>query len=185
MKSETLGSYAWEMYNFATDWARPCSINSYLNETYYSGLNLSAQSQIVKHNFNIGKVQILNNDLGAQINDENSVKWEGNIGLASASEYIRADSNISSCGTFSLVYNNRCKSTNWMITNTYDWWTITVSKNDVNVFSILDDGGFAYAYSSGTSPHQSYIDIRPVIYLSSSVKITGGDGSQSNPYTIE
>ena len=27
--------------------------------------------------------------------------------------------------------------------------------------------------------------LRPSVYLSSDIKITGGDGSQSNPYTIK
>ena len=43
----------------------------------------------------------------------------------------------------------------------------------------IDNGNMIanYGYSSESA-------IRPTLYLSSEVKITGGDGSQSNPYTL-
>ena len=47
------------------------------------------------------------------------------------------------------------------------------------LYYILDNGRpNPMVYPSSTAP------IRPVLYLSSDIRITGGDGSQSNPYEL-
>ena len=47
-----------------------------------------------------------------------------------------------------------------------------------------------YVFSNGKIYFEDYnimnsYNVRPVVYLSSSVKITDGDGSKSNPFIIE
>ena len=156
------------------------SLNSYLNGNYYNGLNDSAKNQIVKSNYGIGTVTYDNNNMQAQIDEENSLTWEGNIALATASEYIRASSNKNSCSTFNIYNDNykKCVEVNWIHYAYRHWWTLSHLAND-NIIFINDDGSFmSYVGNS------NIITVRPVVTLSSDIKITGGDGSQSNPYQL-
>ena len=95
---------------------------------------------------------------------------------------IRSNSNKSRCGSFSLNNDDyRCKNTTWMNTTSVSWWTLSPSSNN-SYFSLCID-------SSGNIT-EDFVDwgvqrVLPSLYLNSEVKITGGDGSQSNPYTFE
>ncbi len=183
MRINSIGNQAWDSSN-SNNWARPASLNTYLNETYYNGLNSTAQSQIVAKDFSIGAVTEDNNDLAAQVNDENSAKWNGKVALATVSEYIRSNSNKSKCGSFSLNNDNysSCVNTGWMDTTTVSyWWTLSpYAGHSRNSFYVYSNGYFRYNYVS----YYTNIAVRPAVYLSSEVKITGGNGSQNNPYTL-
>ena len=163
------------------NWARPATLNTYLNGTYLSGLSSTAQNQIVAKDFSIGTVTYNNSNLENQINDENSKKWNGKIALPTVSEYLRTNSNVS-CKTFS-TYNsncNTCKNTTWMYASNINcWWTLTPIANHYIVFDIYssgDIGNFEVDVSNRA--------VRPTLYLSQDIKITGGTGTESDPYTI-
>ena len=121
--------------------------------------------------------------MSTQVSDENLNLWKENIALPTVSEYIRTNSNKSSCGTFRLIADNyrSCVSTGWMDTTSVNyWWTLSPrSDHSVSVFYVDSNGyvGYYSAYFTGYA-------VRPALYLSSEVQITGGDGSQSNPYEI-
>ena len=163
------------------NWARPASLNTYLNETYYNGLNSTAQSQIVAKDWSIGAVTYTDSNMTNTIKNENATKWNGKVALVTASEYVRSNSNKSSCGTVQQLYNatgGQCKGTTWMFYSSDTWWTL--SPRSVNSHSVF------YVYSGHFSSNGAISNyaLRPVVYLSSEVKITGGNGSQNNPYTI-
>ena len=167
----------------SNNWDKPASLNTYLNSTYYNGLNSIAQSQIVAKDWSIGAVTEDNNNLANQINNENSKKWNGKIALPTVSEYIRTNSNKSSCGTYSLNNDNynSCKNTGWMdTTSVYYWWTLSPLSASANIYGhfIRLSGEIEFGYVSGE------YGIRPVLYLSADIKITGGTGTQSDPYEI-
>ena len=186
MRTASIDNMVWDSSN-SNNWARPASLNTYLNSTYYNGLNSIAKSQIIAKNFSIGKIINENNDLAGQVNDENEATWKGKIALITVSEYIRTNSNKSSCGTFSMNNSNfsTCVNTNWL-NNTNGWliWTLSTIGDNGEVYDIYtnassyNQGMISIDYTNGELP------IRPTIYLSSDIKITGGDGSQSNPYEI-
>ena len=180
MRNESIGNMAWDTSNF-NNWERPVSLNTYLNETYYNSLNSTAQSQIVSKDWNIGAIAVTNNDLADQINDENSDKWNGKVALITVSEYIRSNSNQSSCGTFYLINDNQssCKNSTWMQNSSINsWWTL--SGNFDGVFHVGNRGGVGNSDETYASTAA-----RPTIYLSSDIEITGGNGTSSDPYRIE
>ena len=183
-KIASIGNRAWDTSN-SNNWARPATLNTYLNGTYYNGLNNTARSQIVASNFGIGAVTWNNNNMSTQVSNENSTLWNGNIALPTASEYIRTNSNKSSCGTLSLMNSNpsSCVSTGWMDTTSVDWWwTLSPrSGNSFDVFYVHSDG---YVGNRDSANYANFA-FRPVVYLSSEVQITGGNGSQNDPYTIK
>ena len=182
MKDTSIGSELWDSSG-STDWSRPATLNTYLNEDYYNDeLTATAKSQIVVKDFSIGTVTFDNNNLSTQINDENSKKWNGKVALITASEYIRSNSNKNRCGSFSLNNDDyRCQDTTWMF-NEKDWWTLSPSSNN-SFFALVIN------YSSGNISEDFVdwggADILPTLYLNSDIKITGGNGSQSNPYIFE
>ncbi len=98
------------------------------------------------------------------------------------SEYIRSNSNKNSCGSVSLIYANRdtCKNTNWMI-NSSIFWTLSPAFASSNyVFLVYNDSSIDRNYGviyAGDA-------VRPTLYLSSDIKITGGTGTSSDPYQI-
>ena len=184
MRNESIGNIAWDSSN-SINWDKPASLNTYLNDTYYNTLTETAKKQISTHNFSIGGIDTRNN-LTEQINAENSKKWKGNIGLMTISEYIRINSNLEKCGTYDLYYNNSafnktCKPTSWMdIKQENDWWTLTSS---ITMSDYVYCGPIQGAFYD-TLP-KSGNEVFPVVYLSSEVKITSGDGSSNNPYRLE
>ena len=178
-----LGNQYWDVgTDRSNNWAKPAYLNTYLNRTYYNSLNNTAQSQIISKDWSIGSVTYDNNDLENQINDENSSKWNGKVALVTVSEYLRSNSNKNSCGSFSLNNDNysSCINTGWIDNNIF-WWTLSPLDGNSNyAFNVGSDGIVRndVVYSDGSA-------VRPVVYLSSEVNITGGNGSQSNPYTIK
>ena len=176
----TSDNLAWDTSR-SNNWNRPATLNTYLNEDYYNSLTSTAQSQIVEATYYAGAVTYNNNDMQDQINDEKGTTSKVKVALPTVSEYIRAGSNTS-CKTFSTYQSNysTCRNSDWMFNSKY-WWTLSPLSSDSDyVF-------FVYSYglvSNGYATLATYA-VRPAITLSSDVQITGGDGSQSNPYTIE
>ena len=180
IKNDSSISLAWDT-SYSTNWARPATLNTYLNETYYDTLISAAKGQITPHKWSIGKYSNAD-DLSTQISDENEILWYGKVGLVTVSEYIRANSNKSNCGTDNLNNKNynTCKNTNWMFDSSLNWWTITASSvgNTIYVYYIETEGSVSY-----NGPKMTY-GIRPVVYLSSETQITKGTGTKSDPFVI-
>ena len=177
----TSNSLAWDTSN-SNNWARPASLNTYLNGTYLNSLSSEAQGQIVASDYSIGAVTGSNNDLADQVNDENSKTWNGKIALPTVSEYLRTNSN-SNCKTYSTFNSNysTCKNTTWMYDSSNYWWTLSSIAGDSNHVFYVHSNGNPYNNDANITNHA----VRPAITLSSEVQITGGDGSQNNPYQIE
>ena len=181
MKINNIGDMAWDSSS-SSNWSRPSSLNAYLNVTYYNSLNSTAQSQIVAKDWSIGAVTYGNYNLATQINNENSTKWDGKVALVTISEYIRSNSNKSSCDSISLNNSNYsiCVSTGWMNTTTVSyWWTLSpTTRSSYDAFFVYSTGVVAYSSVQGNRA------VRPTLYLSSDIKITGGTGTSSDPYEI-
>ena len=158
-------------------------LNTYLNKEYLP--TLTDSDKVVSHNYSIGAVTYGNNDLADQINDENGTIWNGKVGLITASEYLRANTNTAQCGTFSLNNDNysTCKNTNWMYSGGSMWTISPYNSNKIYVFFVASFGGregdLGYLIST-----YSTSGAHPVLYLSSEISITGGSGTSSDPYTI-
>ena len=182
MRINSIGNQLWDTSE-SNNWARPASLNTYLNGTYYNGLSATAQSQIVAKDWSIGAVTYDNNNLATQINNENGTKWNGKVALVTVSEYLRSNSNKTSCGSFSLINDNysSCKNTNWMYYSSNYWWTLSPhSGNSNGAFSVDDSYGNLYSHANVRYNPSA---VRPVVYLSSEVTLTGS-GTQSDPYVV-
>ena len=172
-------------------------LNIYLNGGTYAGVNVAGWyqtwsntlSDTVKsyiddnHLWNVGLVSYTSGQLTAtDIAQEKALKWQGRVGLMTASEYVRASTN-SSCtgvygyGTASACYNDG-SSHNYLrktipqfmlssqsISNSYSVFGVT-PYNLVNIKASTNGG------------------VRPVLYLSSNVKLVG-DGTTGSKFQIK
>lgn len=174
-------------------------LNVYLNGGTYptsSGTTsiagwLVSQNSVITNNistnhiFNIGPVaQESSQTLATDVAQESAYTWKGNVGVMSATDYVKANSNVSACGTVYLNISgagadlSTCKTTNW-IYDAFDTWVISPISNatENNVWELGNNGGIITR-----SPYNPST-IRPVFFLKSSV-ILSGDGTSSEPYRI-
>ena len=180
LKNELLQKQAWDTSN-SNNWARPATLNTYLNGEYYTNLDSSIKDNIVSHTWGIGEVESNNDDLSAQIVSEQGTTWSGNIGLISHSDYLRANSDMANCGTDKTNYENyeTCRNTDWMYISGSYWWTISpLADSSGDVWRVFDDGRLRsrYASDSGIAP-------RPAAYLKSDITLSGS-GTSLDPFKI-
>ena len=75
--------------------------------------------------------------------------------------------------------HSECYSNNWLYFGNYQW-TLTPTSNSLDTVYHLDEGGTVYSYYT----YDPYIHTTPTLYLSSDVKIVGGDGSEKTPFVL-
>ena len=133
---------------------------------------------------------------GTNCNDEvtRTSTWTGKIALMYPSDYLYATSggnttNKQSCLTAPMyVWNDAtkedCKSNDWLYNSNQWQWTLSPADNflesgHANDLFAIEPNGFVRLYG-GYGTH----NVRPSLYLKSSVKIVGGTGTQVDPYKL-
>jgi len=132
-------------------------VNTYLNNTYYN--SLSQKNYIKPTSLCIGASE---NVCGKT--------YTANIGLLTTEEYINASNDIN-C---SITNTSACVNGNFLVTTEPEY---TMNYNENGVLAI--NNGTLMPVNPNT-----VLSIRPVVTLKEDTKITGGDGSSSNPYLI-
>ena len=117
-------------------------------------------------------------------NGTNPNSWVGKLGLMYLSDYGYASSN---CENKKIWDNNSssndiraCNGTNWLYNIKANEWLLPQNASDSLLAFIVNSDGFAYR----DYVYRRQFAVRPVLYLTSSAKITGGSGTSSNPYTL-
>ena len=164
-----------------------------------TGLTLEAREMIGVAKWYLGGVaNIVNptsaifyiNERGTTVYSERSISWTGKVGLMYPSDYGYATSggsttNRTSCLATAL-YNwndssySDCYTNDWMYYSSLHQRTI-ISSTSFS-FDVIDISSF----SGNVSYHRAFRPEanRPVVYLKSTIKITSGLGTSSNPYTL-
>ena len=109
--------------------------------------------------------------------DESKVKIQNKVGLMYVSDYLYASGYFESADATTAssdYYGNQ----NWLYKG-YEW-TITPRSDDSSYAFNVSYYGYVFNFSNASSGYGA----RPTFYLTSSVFITGGNGSFDNPYTI-
>ena len=120
---------------------------------------------------------------------ERTTTWTGKVGLMYPSDYGYATSGGSTtdratCLNTALTWwqnSSECFKNDWIYTARLQW-NLSPYANAYNADSIFIteiNGNVSY-YSSGIGSFQ----VRPTVYLLSNVKISGGTGTQTNPYIL-
>ncbi len=172
-----------EVYLGCNKWDEPAELNTYLNEVYYNNtLSEVARNQIEESWFNVGPVSYSSNySLSDNMEQSKSAKWQGKIGLIDVTEYVKASTNSVCDSVYDFYSNGSCYNDAQDYLDISDiFWTISPR--------LESDSGFVfYIDSNGNLNHyDAYYSrgVRPVVYLSPNIQITGGDGSQNDPYEL-
>ncbi len=108
-----------------------------------------------------------------------TTNWTGKVGLMYPSDYGYASSRCRNGEQTLYNYNNKtCTSTNWLYNSDFQWLLSPYSDGWSLVRNVKD-------HYVNINSADFTLGAHPVIYLSSSVKITGGNGTLSSPYELE
>ena len=113
----------------------------------------------------------------------NPNSWTGKLGLMYASDYGYASDVCETKALYNSSSSNdlrACNTTNWLYNiKVHEWLLPQYAGNSDGAFDV-DAVGYASGYSVG---NYQFV-VRPVLYLTSSTKITGGTGTSTDPYTL-
>ena len=174
------------------------SIKIYLNEDYYTNnINETAKGQMISHSFNIGAVEYLNesgagaDSIEKNIAGEKRYTWNGNVGLANATDILKASTNpLCTSATTSYDDTDACNS-NYLLdkgsASTLRYWTINAYSRESGGRSYRVWDGYVRSsdaiVSNNGANYDDYDAPRPVVFLKAETTLSG-EGTQSNPYTI-
>ena len=107
-----------------------------------------------------------------------ATNWTGKVGIMYVSDYIYAR-NLSVCTGDGNNITSSCTS-HWLFTRRNNWTIVPSSGNrhPGYVYQVIFSGNI-----QATSASINY-NVRPVVYLKSNIKITGGTGTSSDPYQL-
>ena len=195
IKDQSIGNKFWDTGVGSNNWARPATLNTELNTTYLNSLDSTTQNMIgnTKYylggysNFSIQKDamyqyerKIQNTTSNEFYNGTNPNSFIGKLGLMYASDYGYAVSD--ECTQNLNGYDNAtCKNNNWLFKGNDEWILPQIASYSSLALFVYSDGGV----NLNDREVRRYLNaVRPVLYLTSNVLITGGSGTSTNPYTF-
>ena len=189
IKDQSIGNKYWNTSD-SNNWARPATLNTELNTTYLNSLDSTSQSMIGQAKYYLGGYNTSGVQKDAMYQYERKINgstyyygsnpnsWVGKLGLMYASDYGYAASD--ECTQTLYNYDNAtCKTNNWLFKGNGEWILPQDASGSNNAFIVNSVGRAGTSYVRGRQ-----FAVRPVLYLTSSVQITGGNGTSSSPYTL-
>ena len=142
------------------------------------------------------------NERGNTVYSGHSTNWTGKVGLMYPSDYGYATSGGSSTNRVSCMgkelYNwkdnsySDCKNNDWLFKfdDTSSEFTPTISPSNDRpylVFYLRSTGRISDYPTNGSSDNADFYssEVHPVVHLKSTIKITGGVGSSTDPFIIK
>ena len=204
IRNESIGNKYWDTSN-SNNWARPATLNTELNTTYLNSLTSEAQNMIGNTKYYLGGKNVTYNNGYADTplqfysyerkiqnttsnefyNGTNPNSWVGKLGLMYVSDYGYASSNCENKRIYD--YNSSandiraCNDTNWLYNIKDNEWILPQNADTSNrAFYVNSNGHVNYNFVV----YNGQFAVRPVLYLKSTVKITGGSGTSTDPYTL-
>ena len=201
IRNSSIGSMPWDNGNRANNWTN-ATINKYLNSTYLTTINSTYQSMIENTYWNLGgsssyedatASMFYTRERGTAVYNGNPTYWVGKIGLMYPSDYGYATSG----GTFysrseclNMAIYNWNSITDYIASECYKNDYLYDSNNQNNYWTLMHytiSSDYVFFTNYGTISSENVwtsYQIKPVLYLKSSVSITGGTGTSTNPYIL-
>ena len=206
IRSDSLGNIAWDSAD-KNNWST-ASLQTTLNGDYLNGIGSYTSNGIKNDNtrnmianvtwklggsstyYDVTASMFYERERGTTVYSGRPTTWQGKIALMYPSDYGYATSggattNRDAClaqalyNWDSLSYSD-CNNNDWIFNDDYQW---TLTPNSSNSRSVL------YVDSRGFVGGGNYADlvrgVRPSVYLTSNVGISGGDGTMNNPYILK
>ena len=189
IRNDSIGIKHWNTSS-SNDWTN-VSLNTYLNGTYLVGLTSENQNIIGTAKYYLGGYNGTNvtadviyqyerkiSGSGTYYYGTNPNSWIGKIALMYLSDYGYAASD--ECTKTLINYSDStCKSNNWLFDSNYQWTLFQNPYRSYTVYRVVPNGNYG-----NLNVYENLYNVRPTLYLVSSVKITGGTGTSTDPYTL-
>ena len=166
-----------------------------------TGLTAEAKSMIGNTKWNLGGTASYTSssngltshwytyERGTEVYSGRPTEWIGKVGLMYPSDYGYATSGGSTTNRETCLNTelsnwddsnvSDCKNNDWLYNSSNYQWTITPYSS--SSYRVLFVYNFGHVYSDLANTRNA---VSPALYLSSNVKISGGEGSEGNPYTL-
>ena len=198
----------WDSYGY-NEWSAS-SLNTSLNtNTYYNKLTEEGQKMIGDAKWYLGGSNTYKDvtasrfyarERGTTVYSGRSTNWTGKVGLIYPSDYGYATSggtntNRTSCIAKELYdwvnssYSD-CKDNDWLTTISNYEWTITPRADDYRYVFCFEKTGLVSYNSAGAADYDNVTayyrggKYRQVVYLKSTINITSGTGSSTDPFIL-
>ena len=164
-----------------TNWEN-CNLGRYLETTYYSALSNVAKSMIEENGEWFRGFAATGLNAQAQYESTKTKVWNGKVGLIAGYEYLAAGGPTCANNIGNDCFDVDCIKSHWLnLNHGVESWTITPNNDSSeSIVYALSDMGCLLSYGLNHN-----FRANPVVYLKSSVKITGGTGAYSDPYTLD
>ena len=210
IRNDSIGDIVWDSGN-VNDWST-ASLQTTLNGDYLNGSGSYASTGI-KSDTARNMIETVTWKLGGTANYTSSsnglashfygyergttvysgrpTTWSGKVALMYPSDYGYATSGGSTTNRDACLakelYNwdsssfSDCKNNDWLYDSSTYQWTLTPGSSYSYFVFFVSITGFVYGNYSANGSN----GVRPSVYLTSNVKISGGDGTSNSPYTLE
>ena len=196
VKDESIGNMKWNETS-SNDWTTS-TLNTYLNNDYYNTLSADAKNMIGTTKYYLGGYNWADDTIASDVMWQYERKNETNrtdyyyvtnpimqndtskkIAIMYASDYGYSASKNCSKGLNYYWDDSTCITiNNWLDKSQDNALLSQYSNSAFDIFIVSEDGRV------GTYGVNSEYAIRPVLTLSSNVKISNGYGTSSDPYTL-
>ena len=181
--------------NGSNNWARPADLNTELNSTYWNSISATYQNMVDQsHVWNLGgwstpditRAQMYQYENGTTVYGSNPTRWTGKVALMYVSDYAYASNGGSTCDSTTLYNWNgspaqeECAQKSWLYNSSVYQWTLTPRSDYSDLVFVVTSSGFVGDYYANCDNY----GVRPVLYLKSDVKVTGGSGTSNSPYIL-
>ena len=181
--------------NNVSDWTTS-TLNTYLNENFYTELDTMSKTIIEITKYYLGSISLPNegeniysSERGTNVRSGRSISWTGKIALMYPSDYIytyalgvddTCYTDISNC----ISFRGGIPTNGWIynLKNAYgNIWLLSpfIASNSYGSYI---RGGSGDIFDATVN---NWMLVVPSLYLSSSVKIDSGDGSEQSPYQLK
>ena len=159
-------------------------------KTYTYNNIITSKFYELERSSNTGKICSSGNYCNDKV--ERTTTWTGKVGLMYPSDYGYATSGGDTTDRATCLnkelYNwdsssvSDCKNNDWLYNGSSPPWTISPGARSSNAYSAfgVNSGG---SVNSGSASYGR--GVRPVVYLTSNVKISGGEGTSESPFSLE
>ena len=212
IRSNSLGNTEWDSSrdyswvdpnnNWSTSSVKDMFNGDYLNRTgsySTSGIKENTQNFIANAEWKLGGSRnhadatpaiYYQRERRTAVPSGNPTTWNGKIALMYASDYGYATSGGTSISREECLnkeifnwYGTGCYNNDWLYKSSNGEWLLNISDSSSGLaYAIFKTESGGYIQSNSIS--ESYA-VTPTLYLSPEISITGGDGSRTNPYTLQ
>jgi len=178
IQNDNYGNKAWDS-NKKNVWSS-ATLNSTLNNTYWNTISSTYQAMVDQnYSWKIGGRPWYSSGYTVMdfYNAENEKKWTGKIALMSVADYGYASTSCAISTDMSTLAT--CGEDNWMAFNSINQWTVNLAPHVSTHVWLIYPTGLASQWATDLAH-----EVHPVLYLKSTVKITSGTGTSTDPYQL-